>query len=110
MTEKELNATDLPWGKLYPIFQTEEFDVSLETIEPGKRIPPYYYKTGSEIIYILEGKGKAKGRKAEKGDLFHIKPRQIFKLDNSSMKQMRFLAICIPPYNEKDCVWIEGKK
>jgi mannose-6-phosphate isomerase-like protein (cupin superfamily) len=108
--EKELETIGVPWGVMVLVCDTKEFSISVTTLDPGKRLTPYYYKTGGELVYILEGQGDSPHGPLRQGTLEKVVAKETFWLKNNSDAPLRALIICIPPYSAEDCVWLDSEE
>jgi mannose-6-phosphate isomerase-like protein (cupin superfamily) len=105
---KELNTIGLSYGTMILVCETNEFSISVNTLFPRKKLPTYYYKTGCELIYILEGEGECPKKPVKKNDWIKVEAQEKFWLANTSeVDILRFLIICIPAYSDEDCVWLD---
>ncbi|UCG95644.1 MAG: cupin domain-containing protein [archaeon] len=97
----------LPWGKLWIIGESPEFDVVSEIVEPGKALPLCYYNKRTVLIYILDGEGKCLDGTVRKGDLLKFGPGEKHELVNTTDKDLSFIYICIPPHEDGDFIQVK---
>ena len=88
-------------------FKTKEASFNIETIKPKTELPEFYLKKSKGILIMLEGVADSTKGRLKKGDIITIKPKERFKIKNNERKKLKYLAIDIPPVNEKDIVWLE---
>lgn len=90
-------------------FETDEASFNIETILPKKKLPPFHLKNNYAYLIILEGKVNSNKGELEKGDFMKIKPKETFWMKNNSDEIVKFLSIDIPPVEDNDIIWEEGK-
>ena len=81
------------------------YSIAQFSLESGKKTKLHKIKS-SEIYYILEGEGKLKINEEifqlKKDDSAYVPPNSKQNIENNGMKNLRFLCIVEPAWNEKD--------
>ncbi|MFC1550793.1 cupin domain-containing protein [Candidatus Neomarinimicrobiota bacterium] len=84
----------------------ENFDISILEVDPGKSGKKHYHKSGEEVFYILDGKGKIniddQDFSIQKGDCINIERGQPHYLKNDSSQKLVVLLINSPPLSDAD--------
>lgn len=81
---------------------------------PGTRCAPHYHRYGSEVVYILGGRGKlitrhlgqVKISPLQEGDLIRMDADIVHQLFNDSRKPLRLLLTCRPSHLALDNIEI----
>ncbi len=94
------------FGKI-KFFKTREASFNIETVKPKKKLPTCYLKKNYGYLIIIDGKARSSKGNLKKGDFIKIKPKEKFWIENSSNKNLKYLAVDIPPVKEKDIVWLK---
>jgi mannose-6-phosphate isomerase-like protein (cupin superfamily) len=82
------------------------YSLAYAKIEPGKKSLPHRLTKSSELYYFLEGKGKitveGKTTKIQKSDIFLVPENAEQFVENTGEKDLEFLCIVSPPWNEAE--------
>jgi len=82
------------------------FSVAHAVLKPGKSSLPHILKKSVEVYYILEGIGEIHiGQEMETvktGQAIYIPPKNSQWIKNTGNKDLKFLCIVSPPWNEDD--------
>jgi len=75
-------------------------------IPPGKSSEPHYHKTAEETYYLLQGKARmdidGKEFTLVSGQAVLIEPGEVHQIFNQGEGELRFLAVCSPPWTAED--------
>ncbi len=88
-------------------FQTKEISFNIETINPKNKLPTCYLKKSNGYLIMIKGRAKSSKGKLKEGDFIKIKPKEKFWIENNTKKQIKYLAIDIPPVKDNDIVWLK---
>jgi len=80
-------------------------------IPPGKNSLAHYHTRSEESYYILEGEAilivDGSSYLMTPGDTCLILPGQVHQIFNNSPRNLDFLAVCVPPWESSDSVYID---
>lgn len=88
-------------------FKTKEASFNIETIKPKSKVPLFYLKRNTGYLIIIKGQCNTPKGNLKEGDFIKIKPKEKFWLENNANKELKYLAIDIPPVKDEDIVWLE---
>jgi len=100
----KIESIKTKFGKI-KFFKTKEASFNIETILPKKKPPTFYLKRSNGYLIIVKGNANSSKGKLKKGDFIKIKPKEKFWIENNSNKNLKYLAIDIPPVDESGIVW-----
>jgi mannose-6-phosphate isomerase-like protein (cupin superfamily) len=80
-------------------------------LKPKQKAFPHFHHLSEEIYFVVSGSGKVRiggaVNEIEKGEAAYIPAGAIHALENTSQtEEMKILAICSPPYQDEDTVFI----
>lgn len=102
-------------GRFYSQLLSEEiysinndlFEIHRMDIQPGEVIPPHRYKTFTQLVHIIGGRHKRKGKLYGFGHKFMINKGEVYEYDNSDFDvPLHILSIGIPKFTEGDIEFI----
>lgn len=74
----------------------------------GGQTAAHYHEQTEEIYFLLEGKAQMQvgdeTRQVNVGDAIAIPPGQVHQITNTGDVELRFLCMCVPPYEDSDTV------
>lgn len=91
----------------------KHLSLACSVIPPGKHSAPHFHRNSSEILYILEGRGRLDvdglSFEVDKGDSCLLEPEEVHSLYNTSEElDLKLLAITAPPWDESDAYAVPG--
>ena len=88
-----------------------QHSVALIALAVGKASRKHYHPQAEESYTILSGKARVtvgdESAELGAGDCVVIPPTQIHQIANAGSTELRFLAVCVPPWTPDNSVYVD---
>ena len=88
-----------------------EHSLAICQIAPGKASRKHYHPICEESYYLLSGEAKMviddKEENLKAGMSVLISPKQVHQIHNTGTSELKFVAVCIPPWDPECSVFLD---
>ncbi len=88
-----------------------QHSVALITLAVGKASRPHYHPQAEESYTILSGTARVtvgeESAELHEGDCVVIPPQKVHQIVNVGKTELRFLAVCVPPWQAENSVYVD---